>query len=168
MSDFFQKNNTRHKAGTAYRMMFLITALYARCSVKRLKVMKPETVHLERSARYTWPGQVSPQPIIFRALFKSTCLTKEERCSRVAYLSDQHSLRPRPLSRTSKLLLRKIRDGEQRTRKHRSSHVVENKRDFSKLQFNDQWYLINPNSTFPRDDTPYFSLLLSLIFLNHI
>lgn len=148
-------------------MLFLITALYARCSVRCLKVMKPETVHLERSARYTWPGQISPQPIIFRALFKSTCLTKEERCSRAAYLSDLHSSRPRPLSRTSKLSLRKIRDGEQRTREHRSSHVVENKCDFSKSQFNHQWYLISPIQLFRAMILPT-SPSSSPIFLNHI
>lgn len=148
-------------------MLFLITALYTRGSVKRLKVMKPETVHLERSARYTRLGQVSPQPIIFRALFKSTCLTKEERCPRAACLSDLHSSRPRPLSRTSKLSLRKIRHGEQRTRQHRSSHVVENKCDFSKSQFNHQWYLTNPIQLFRAMILPT-SPSSSAIFLNHV
>lgn len=53
MKNFVQESNTGYKTDTAYRMIFPITALYARCSIKRLKVMKPETIHLERSARYT-------------------------------------------------------------------------------------------------------------------
>lgn len=43
--------------------------------------------------------QVSSQPIVFRALFKSTCPTKEERCLRELHVSTTYTVRGRDRSR---------------------------------------------------------------------
>lgn len=144
----FQKSNARYKAGAACRVMFLITALYARCSVRRLKAMKPETAHLKRSARYTSPDR-SLLSQSFSALFKSTCPTKEERCLRELHVSTIYTVRGRDRSR----VLRNSR---------RERFAILNKgreiyRTWIEKQYNDQWDFINPGFNFSYNYILYFS-----------